>query len=104
MIDEKLVNLTENDIKVMSFIGDKVNGVGFSKAKGTTIDAIKEKAVNLSISESKVRNALTKLISKGYVDLGIKKGKKNTYHITTDGLNFVSEIKQTVINLNKKEE
>lgn len=95
MQDENTINLTQNDIKVMSLISNVETGIGFSKSKGTTIDEIKSKIDD--ISESKIRNALMKLVQNKYVDFGIKKGKKNTYHITPEGVEFIREIKKSVI-------
>jgi Cdc6-like AAA superfamily ATPase len=103
-LEDEIINLTENDIRIMSCMFDKTTGIGLSKAKGITVDEIKprvdemcEKLQISSISTSKVRDAITKLTECKYVDLGIKRGKKKSYHVTTEGFNYILEIKKNVI-------
>jgi DNA-binding transcriptional regulator GbsR (MarR family) len=90
---------------------DKESGTGLSKAKGITIDEIKPKIDELceklnidTISTSKIRDAVCKLTECGYVDLGIKRGKKKTYHVTAEGFNYIREIKKNVIVIKKDKE
>lgn len=97
MENSNLLSLTINDIKVMSLMFDIKTGIGLSKAKGMTIEEIKAKTKE--ISESKVRNAINKLLQCGFVDLGIKNGKKKTYHITSFGFEYIVSIKETVIEI-----
>jgi hypothetical protein len=52
-----LLNLTLNDIKVMSLMFDTKTGIGLSKAKGMTVEEITSKTEDI-MSESKVRNAI----------------------------------------------
>lgn len=100
MENTNLLNLTLNDIKVMSLMFDTTTGIGLSKAKGMTIEEIALKASNI-MSESKIRNAITKLIQCGYADLGIKQGKKKSYHITSEGFEYILKIKENVIDIKK---
>lgn len=105
-LEENSINLTENDIRVMGYIFNKETGIGLSKAKGITIDEIKVRTDEVSnlkdittISISKIRNAINKLIECGYVDLAVKRGLKKSYHITTEGFNYIIEIKKSVIRI-----
>lgn len=94
------INLTENDIMIMSFMYNVETGVGLSKAKGVTIDDISVKA-NSIMSTSKVRDGLKKLLSCNFVEYGIKKGKRKTYVVTSNGVEFIKNIKQSNIDLVK---
>lgn len=105
---ESNINLTEKDIRIMICIFDKETGVGLSKAKGITIDELKCKIDTISsskdmtaVSISKIRSAIRKLRECEYVDFGVKKGLKKTYHVTTMGFNYMNEIKQNVITIKK---
>lgn len=98
MENSNLLSLTINDIKVMSLMFDIKTGIGLSKAKGMTVEEIVEKTSEI-MSESKVRNAINKLLQCGFVDLGIKNGKKKTYHITSFGFEYIVSIKETVIEI-----
>lgn len=99
---EKSNNITQNDIKVMSFMYNTETGKGLSKAKGITIEDLKSQIDFLS--ESKIRSTVRLLLENGFVDYGVKIGKMKTYHITNDGLNYIKSIKKVVINLNNEEE
>lgn len=92
-----LRDITENDIKIMQNMFDKNTNKGLSKAKGITIEEIKSKIDDLS--ESKIRDTIRVLSAYNYVDNGVKKGKKKTYHVTNEGLNYIRSIKELVINL-----
>ena len=96
-----LRDITENDIRIMRNMYDMKTSKGLSKAKAMTIDEIKEKTTELS--ESKIRDTIRLLLTYNYVDYGVKRGKKKTYHITNDGLNYVKSIKELVINLIEEE-
>lgn len=91
---DNLKDLTESDIKIMSNSFDPINNIGLSKAKAITIEEVYEKTKDkLGLSESKVRYTLNMLVKYGYMDFGIKKGKKKTYYITPEGCEFIKEIK-----------
>lgn len=96
------ISLTENDIIIMSFMYNIKTGMGLSKAKGITIDEIAIKANDI-MSTSKVRDGLNKLVACGFVEFGIKKGKKKTYVVTVQGIEFIKNIKQSNIDLIKEE-
>jgi len=98
---EKIQNITQNDIKIMSFMYDRKTGRGLSKSKAMTIDEI---SANIDfVSESKIRTTIRLLLQLGFIDYGIKNGKKNTYHIKPEGLSYIESIKKVVINLNEEE-
>jgi len=88
--------LTENDYRVLSKVFDNKINKGFSRALGSTVEDIKNK---LDLSDSKVRSAIRVLVEYGYIDKGIKKGKKDTFYITALGLEDLKDISQQSINI-----
>lgn len=108
-MSEENINLTENDIRVLMCSFDKDTGLGLSKVMSLSIDELKERIDKLSeekewelISLSKIRNAVVKLMKMGYLDFGVKRGLKNTYHVTAIGIEYIVSIKKNVINIKKK--
>lgn len=98
---EKMKNITQNDIKIMRYMYDIKTGRGLSQSKAMAIDEISSQID--FVSESKVRNTIRLLLDLGFVDYGIKNGKKNTYLVKPEGLNYIESIKKTVINLVEEE-
>lgn len=101
---ENLRELTQNDIKIMANCYNEETGQGLSKIKGITVDEVYIKIKDtLELSESKVRHALTTLVDYGYMDYGVKRGKKKTYHITENGCDYIASIKEKVCNIRSGE-
>lgn len=90
--------LTENDYKVLSKVFDTKNDKGFSRVSASTIEDIKSR---LELSDSKVRSAIRTLCEYGFVETGVKKGKKITYYITNEGLKELESLTRKTINIIK---
>lgn len=93
--------LTENDYRVLYRVFDKETQKGFSRANGSTIEEIKSK---IDLSESKIRDALKTLEEYGYVNLGIKKVRKNTYYITALGMDDLKNLRDQSIKIERNGE
>lgn len=82
-------NINTNDCYILNNIVDKKKNLGYTKARGITVEEVISKT---NLSSTKVRATLKKLITIGCVDYGIKRIKSNTYHITKKGLDLLDEI------------
>lgn len=94
---DNLRELTQNDIKIMVYCYDKKTGVGLSKANGITVEEVYNRSKEaLSLSESKIRSALNTLVEYGYMDNGLKNGRKKSYCITDEGYAYIKSIKEVI--------
>lgn len=97
---ENSIELNENDLKVMSCMFDTSTQQGLSKTKGVTLEDIKGKLE--SFSEASIRHSIKKLLATECIGNGIKKGRRKTYHITQEGLDYVATIKKPVVQIINK--
>ena len=95
------VNLNLSDYQILNSIIDRENSKGISKLRGiTTI----ELADITGFSLTKIRNTLSKLLDKGFVDYAVKRGKSNAFHITEKGLNEMIAVGMDVVDIDNNRE